>query len=178
MKGMTTWIILPRGINVGGDTNVSMPKLRSLLEEAGFARVQTHGRSGNIVVSSELTTASGVEKRVREKCGLEGPMLVLEPDCLQRVAAGNPFPEGEKDPSRLHIFFPTTKPTKPDLKYLKSRAVETESFELKEGYFYLWAPDGIGSSKLAQSIEKGLGVSATGRNWRTVGKLLRMVTPD
>jgi uncharacterized protein (DUF1697 family) len=172
---MTTWIILPRGINVGGDTNVSMPKLRALLEEAGFEHVQTHGRSGNIVVSSPVATASGVEKRVRGKGGVEGPMLVLESGCLQRIADGNPFPEGEKDPSRLHVFFPTERPTKPDLKYLESRAVASESFELKDGYFYLWAPDGIGRSKLAQSIEKGLGVTATGRNWRTVCKLLEMV---
>ena len=102
-------------------------------------------------------------------------MLILEGDSLQRIAAANPFAEGEKDPSRLHIFFPTETPVKPDLKYLESRAVDSESFELVDGYFYLWAPDGIGRSKLAQSIEKGLGVAATGRNWRTVCKLLEMV---
>ena len=149
---MNTWLILPRGINVGGDTNVSMPKLRELLEEAGFEGVQTHGRSGNIVVKSALKSASGVKTRVRERCALEGPMLVLERKALQRVADGNPFPEAEKDPGRLHVFFPTEEPKTVDCEYLKSRAVESESFEYKNGYFYLWAPDGIGRSKLAQSV--------------------------
>jgi uncharacterized protein (DUF1697 family) len=39
----------------------------------------------------------------------------------------------------------------------------------------LYAPDGIGRSKLAAKIEKALGVPVTARNWNTVGKIIAMV---
>jgi hypothetical protein len=35
----------------------------------------------------------------------------------------------------------------------------------------LYAPDGIGRSKLAAAVEKCLGVPATARNRRTIGKI-------
>ena len=44
------------------------------------------------------------------------------------------------------------------------------------GVFYLHAPDGIGRSKIAANVEKRLGVVGTGRNYRTVDKLLSMVS--
>ncbi len=39
---------------------------------------------------------------------------------------------------------------------------------------YLHAPDGIGRSKLAERVEKALGVPVTARNWRTVSTLRGM----
>jgi uncharacterized protein (DUF1697 family) len=40
--------------------------------------------------------------------------------------------------------------------------------------FYLYAPDGIGISKLAANVERLLGVPMTDRNWRTVCKIREM----
>jgi uncharacterized protein (DUF1697 family) len=45
---------------------------------------------------------------------------------------------------------------------------------LLDRVFYLHAPEGIGRSKLVHRIERSLGVPATGRNWRTVCKLIEM----
>jgi len=40
---------------------------------------------------------------------------------------------------------------------------------------YAWHPDGVARSKLAVLMAgKGLGVTATARNWRTVTKLLEL----
>jgi uncharacterized protein (DUF1697 family) len=49
-----------------------------------------------------------------------------------------------------------------------------EAFALTGKAFYLRAPDGIGRSRLAQRVERLLGVDATGRNWRTVTSVLAM----
>jgi uncharacterized protein (DUF1697 family) len=38
--------------------------------------------------------------------------------------------------------------------------------------FYLYAPDGIGRSRLAAKVEKALGVTVTARNWRTVNEIM------
>jgi uncharacterized protein (DUF1697 family) len=45
---------------------------------------------------------------------------------------------------------------------------------MKSDVAYLHAPDGIGRSKLAARLEKALGVAGTGRNWRSVGKILEI----
>ena len=40
---------------------------------------------------------------------------------------------------------------------------------------YAWHPDGVGRSKLAAFMSgRGLGVTATARNWTTVTRLLEM----
>jgi uncharacterized protein (DUF1697 family) len=65
-------------------------------------------------------------------------------------------------------------PETPDLQALKSFKKENERFELKGNVFYLHAPDGIGRSKLAANAERLLGVAMTGRNWRTVSKIMAM----
>jgi uncharacterized protein (DUF1697 family) len=52
------------------------------------------------------------------------------------------------------------------------------SFSLAGRVFYLHAPDGIGRSKLAERVERCLGMPATARNWRTVQKLLEMTTEN
>jgi len=38
----------------------------------------------------------------------------------------------------------------------------------------LFAPDGIGRSKLAANVEKAMGVPTTARNWRSALKILSM----
>jgi len=42
-------------------------------------------------------------------------------------------------------------------------------------FFYLYAPDGVGRSKLAAGVEKLLGVAMTDRNWKTIRKLWEMI---
>jgi uncharacterized protein (DUF1697 family) len=52
---------------------------------------------------------------------------------------------------------------------------KSEEFRLDKKVFYLYAPDGIGRSKLVPKIEPALGVPVTGRNWNTVKALRAMV---
>jgi uncharacterized protein (DUF1697 family) len=61
-----------------------------------------------------------------------------------------------------------------NLERLKDLKRENERFELKDKVFYLYAPDGVGRSKLAAASEKALGVPMTDRNWRTVQKILEL----
>ena len=63
-------------------------------------------------------------------------------------------------------------PKHPDFDALEGAKSDGERFALKDGVFYLHAPDGIGRSKLAANAERLLGVSMTGRNWRTVCKVV------
>ena len=58
---MTRYLVLLRGINVGGRNKVPMAALRELLESLGYTRVSTYIASGNAILSSDR--AAGTVKR-------------------------------------------------------------------------------------------------------------------
>jgi uncharacterized protein (DUF1697 family) len=62
---MTRYLVLLRGINVGGRNKVPMAALRDLLESHGHTKVSTYIASGNVILSSDQS-AAGI-KRVLEE---------------------------------------------------------------------------------------------------------------
>jgi uncharacterized protein (DUF1697 family) len=175
---MSAWIAFLRGINVGGNNVLPMRDLAELIEAAGCTDVKTYVQSGNAVFHSSKTTSAQLAKRiarcVAERRKFEPSVLVLSVRELEQAVAVNPFPEAESEPKSLHVFFLAESPARANIATLKVIKAENEAFSLKGKAFYLHAPDGIGRSKLAQRAERLLGVDATGRNWRTVTRVLAM----
>ena len=175
---METYIALLRGINVGGNKMLPMKDLVAALEGVGARDVATYIRSGNAVFRSDEqdpTSLSGrIGAEIEERHGFEPGVLVLGSNELERAIRSNPFPEAESEPKTLHVYFLAASPERPDLDGLEGIKSERERFFLGDGVFYLHAPDGIGRSKLAANVERLLGVPATARNWRTVGRVMEM----
>jgi uncharacterized protein (DUF1697 family) len=172
---MKTYIALFRGINVGGKNSLPMKELVALLEEIGAQRVRTYIQSCNAVFQRAAESPAQLSRQiaaaVKERCGFEPCVLILEPAAINRALAQNPFPEAETDPASLHLGFLAAPPAHPDLQRLASLRQESERFCLIDDVFYLHVPEGMGRSKLAASSEKALGVPMTDRNWRTVCKI-------
>jgi len=76
----------------------------------------------------------------------------------------------------LHFCFLSEMPKEPDLESLEALKSESEEFRLINKVFYLYAPDGVGRSKLAAKVEKAMGVPVTARNWNTVRKIRSLIT--
>ena len=175
---MKTYIALLRGINVGGQKLLPMSELTSMLENIGLRNVETYVQSGNVVFQSEETNVSlladTIRAAIKQSRSFEPQVLLLEPREIEKAVRENPFPEAESEPKTLHLFFLSSEPRSPDLDALESIKSSRERFTLKDGVFYLHAPDGIGRSRLAANAEKLLGVPMTGRNWRTVRKIMEM----
>ena len=175
---MKTYIALFRGINVGGNNVLPMKELVATLESIGAQNVKTYIQSGNAVFQSQETNASLLSNKIsaaiKKSHGFEPQVLLLESEEMERAVESNPFPEAESEPKALHLYFLDAIPENPDFDTLASIKSNRERFALKDGVFYLHAPDGIGRSKLAAKAEKLLGVSATARNWRTVCKIMAM----
>ena len=55
---MTRYVVLLRGINVGGRNKVPMAALRDLLESHGHTKVSTYIASGNVILSSDQSAAA------------------------------------------------------------------------------------------------------------------------
>ncbi|TJZ51076.1 DUF1697 domain-containing protein [Streptomyces piniterrae] len=177
---MSRQIALLRGINVGGHN--SFPKARqvALAESLGFGEVSVLLQTGNIVFADPgmppEETARAIEDRISAELGLSVPVVVRTRDELAAAIAANPFPQAAAEPKSLHMTFLSAVPTDTArLDALDLAAFAPDRFRLIGRELYLWCPNGIGRSKLADAISRApLGVTATSRNWNTVTKLLAL----
>ncbi len=172
---MTTWIALLRGINVGGNNRLPMADLAAILEASGARGVRTWIQSGNAVFDADPADArafaASVSAAIRERHGFAPHVLVVPAAALRAVIERNPYPEAAADPTSLHVFFLDAEPAAPDHASLARVAAPDERYAVDGAVCYLHVPSGLGRSKLALKLEKGLGVPATARNWNTVLKL-------
>jgi uncharacterized protein (DUF1697 family) len=173
---MNNWLLLFRGINVGGNNIVPMKKLTEVLMSMGCAEVKTYIQTGNVVIEhqeiNQTKLSAKIADEVEKSFGFKPHVLVLTLDEFTQSARQNPFTKAELEPKSLHLFFLYQTVQSVDLKELFLLKKPSESFELIGQVFYLHAPEGIGRSKLAAKVEKHLGVPTTARNWNTVQKLL------
>ncbi|MFN2207281.1 MAG: DUF1697 domain-containing protein [Candidatus Promineifilaceae bacterium] len=178
MQPMITYIALLRGINVGGHNKLPMKELRALLEDMSLKNVKTYIQSGNVVFASDEVDADRLSAEIASAInagyGFEPRVLLLTANDLAAAMSGNPFPEGEGEPKSLHLYFLSEEPAEPNLAALQDVQNEDERFKLQGTVFYLHAPSGIGRSKLAERVERVLGVPATARNWRSVSKIMAL----
>lgn len=173
----TVFIVLFRGINVGGNKVAKMETLRSVLAKAGFGNAASYIQSGNVVLTSDKTAqevATIVEKVFADTFGFSSRVTVRTAGAWQKLIANNPFPQGADDPKRLHAVLIDGAPPPDAAVRLQEKAAATERFAISEDVLYLFTPDGFGISKLAASLDKVLKVPLTARNWRTVLTLMEM----
>lgn len=174
------YIALFRGINVGGKNKLPMKALKEIIESLGYTNVKTYIQSGNVLFSSAASKAKSfprsVGKAIDDLYGFEPDILVLTLEELEKAINKSRFPVSEG--KSLHLYFLSSFPTKPDLEGITRLQAESEKCKLLDSVFYLYAPDGVGRSKLAARIEKLLGVKATARNGNTVRALIEMAREE
>jgi uncharacterized protein (DUF1697 family) len=169
-------IVLLRGINVGAHKRIAMPELRELLTSAGFEDVRTYVQSGNVVLSSDLSPerlARACERQIADRFGLDVEVVARTRDELAAVVRRNPLRKVAVDPKRYQVSFLSAELDPETVAELTALAVTPEKLVASGRELYCWHPDGVARSKLWTRLAgKGLGVTATARNWTTVTKLL------
>lgn len=173
---MARYVVLLRGINVGGQGKLPMAQLRALCADAGGGHVATYIQSGNAVLTSEAAPevlAAELGARIEAAAGFAPEVLVRTVDELEAVIAGNPFPE-EADPTKLVVAFLRTPPAPGAFDAVDLAAFAPEEAVLGDRHLYLHLPDGQGRAKLPIALGRAGGVAATARNWRTVTVLAEM----
>jgi uncharacterized protein (DUF1697 family) len=155
-----------------------MAKLRSVLEEARFEDVATYVQSGNVVLTSSESAAKvarAFERLIEKEFGPKIPVVVRTRAQLAKVVERNPLGKVAKDPKRYQVSFLEKKPAAALVRRLEKVAAPAERVVAEGREIYAWHPEGVARSKLwAMLAGKGLGVTATARNWTTVTKLLEL----
>jgi uncharacterized protein (DUF1697 family) len=137
---METYLILIRGINVGGKNIVPMTALKSCLEDLGFSNVSTYIASGNVFLDSDRSPEEIkdlIEHALPERFTLDSEIvrvLVLTPEKLHAVIANKPDGFGER-PDLYHsdAIFP--------IDIDADRALPV--FDPRDGVDRIWPGDGV-----------------------------------
>lgn len=175
---------LLRGINVGGNKKLPMAELRALLTELGHGDVRTYLQSGNAVFTSDHDDEEALAARLRAAIGarfrFDVEVLVRDHDYLKAVADACPFPAASLQGKQLHVTYFSQPVEESRFASLDLAAFLPEEVRLGDRALYLYAPDGLGRSPLAEALARSgppKGVVATSRNWNTVVKLVELTAP-
>ncbi len=176
---MYTYIVLIRGINVGGRNLIPMKELTMRLEEQGLSHVKSQGQSGNLVVQSGFSSAAQLSKLIGEIIysakGFTANVVSLKHKDFLSILKSNPFGIADSEPKTVHVYFAIEKKlsaSKQEFEHLLSNG---EDLHITEKAAFLFAPNGIGRSKLAAKLETLLGVNTTARNWQSLNKTLKLI---
>jgi uncharacterized protein (DUF1697 family) len=180
---MTKYIVLLRGINVGGKNKIPMTELKKSFEELGFEKVSTYIQSGNVLLQSKLspkTIAQKIETILPKKFKLDSSIIKVLPLTLAElkpVIKNKPKGFGDQ-PEKYHsdvIFLM-------DIDSKEAMSV----FKPREGVDMVWPGKGViysqrlSSQRTKSRLNKIMGTPAyksmTIRNWNTTMKLLELLT--
>lgn len=177
----TTYAALLRGINVGGSRKVPMADLRTLMEGLGHSGVRSYLQSGQAVFTAdhgdEESLAAELTGAIEKRFGFAVDVIVRDHAYLKDVADNCPFPAAELEAKQLHVTYFSAPVDADRFAEIDQAAYLPEEFRLGDRALYLYVPDGLGRSKLAEHLSKprlNKGVIATSRNWNTVVKLVEM----
>ena len=177
----TTYAALLRGINVGGSRKVPMADLRTLMEDLGHGGVRSYLQSGQAVFTAgrgdEDTLAAELTEAIEKRFGFPVDVIVRDHAYLKAIADNCPFPAAQLEAKQLHVTYFSAPVDAGRFAEIDQPAYLPEEFRLGDRALYLYAPNGLGRSKLAEQLSRprlNKGVIATSRNWNTVVKLVEM----
>lgn len=81
---MGTELALLRGINVGGNNKIAMPRLRTVFEGLGCREVRTYINTGNVIYRGSPGVDS-IEAAIAETFDLDIPVVVRDRDAIRQV---------------------------------------------------------------------------------------------
>ncbi len=177
---MTTCLALLRGINVGGKNNLAMKDLIEMFIEAGCGNVQSYIQSGNVIFSAaphaSARLPSLITTRIAERFGYRTPVVLRTAEQLREVVLNNPFLEAGAAGETLHVLFLADLPAPHHVADLDPDRSPPDAFIVRGQEVYLQLPHGAARTKLTNGyFDSKLTTTSTGRNWRTVTKLLDLM---
>ncbi len=175
------YLALLRGVNVGGKNKVPMKELVKIFEEAGCKDVLSFIQSGNVMFNAPARLAKTIPERVEfeieARFGCRTPVVSRNLKELSAVVPGNPFFEAGVDEKMLFVMFLADEPTVEAIGRLEPARFVPDEFLLVGKDLYLKIVTGAAKTKMTnQYFDSRLKTVSTSRNWRTVNKLLELMS--
>jgi uncharacterized protein (DUF1697 family) len=181
IPGVTRYVALLRGINVGGSNVIKMADLKGCFETLGFADVVTYIQSGNVVFEADEQRPANLSARIEEALsatfGYQARVVLRSHEQLRRVVADAPPGFGRQP--ELYRY---------DVAFLREPLTAAEVMGVartKEGVDQAFAGDGVcywsrlasraTQSYLSRLVALPVYQEVTVRNWNTTVKLLALM---
>jgi uncharacterized protein (DUF1697 family) len=175
-----TYVALLRGINVGGKNKIRMTDLSAFFLEAGCKNVRTFIQSGNVIFNTSAKFSARVPAliaaRITDSLGYNTPVVLRSMAELEDAVSNNPFLKAGALEDSLHVLFLADLPSTSKIEALDPDRSPGDEYIVRGRDVYLRLPNGVADSKLTNAyFDSKLGTKSTGRNWRTVIKLLELM---
>ena len=100
---MEKFVVLFRGINVGGNNILPMKELKVLLLALGYSEVETYIQSGNVVLVAEKVDLAQISSAIESKYCFRPNVMVLSKK--EFIAAVNNNPYVSDEGKTIHFYF-------------------------------------------------------------------------
>ena len=177
-KDMNRYIALLRGINVSGVKKIPKVEQLQMLSNLKFKNPQIYLHTGNWVFESSLSVeviTKKIQEAILKEYGWEVPIIVTTALELESIFNANPFPEATKEKSYFTLL--TRVPSSEAINKLQGYSFPDETYHIASRCVYFYPAKGAGRAKMSTNFfENKLRVAATSRNYRTIAKLVTMLT--
>lgn len=91
---MYTYVVLLRGINVGGNNTIAMSQLKQLFESLDFSTVRTYINSGNVLFDTDTSDivelVTRIEKAILKECGFPVRIIIRSAKSIKKLCKAIP----------------------------------------------------------------------------------------
>jgi uncharacterized protein (DUF1697 family) len=175
------YLVLLRGINVGGNNIIKMADLKACFESMGFGDVVTYIQSGNVVFKAaekdkaKLTTK--IEDMLSERFSYKSRLVTVAYKELKKVVEDAPIGFGKDlDNYRCDVIFlkePLT--VQEAMKNVRVKEGVDNAFAGKTVLYFSRLTSRASQSYLTKIITLPMYKNMTIRNWNTTTKLLALM---
>ena len=178
---MGQYLVLLRGINVGGKNIIKMADLKAAFEALGFSNVWTYIQSGNVLFQSDesdkdaLTTR--IERGLSKRFNFDAKVVVIAQKELAAIVRGAPegFGAGDKKFRYDVIFLKEPLTPKEAMKSISVREGVDTAHAGRQALYFSRLISKASQSHLTKIIGTPVYQSMTIRNWNTTTKLLALM---
>ncbi|HEY6102364.1 MAG TPA: DUF1697 domain-containing protein [bacterium] len=172
------YLVLLRGINVGGSNIIRMAALKACFEGLGCADVATYIQSGNVVFSAAIGDQAmlgrTIEDALSEQFKYKAKIVVVPVGVLRRVVAEAPKGFGAR-PNRYRydvIFLKEPLTPQKAMGAVEVKAGVDDASAGKHALYFSRLISKAAQSRLSRVIQKPEYQYMTIRNWNTTTRLL------
>jgi uncharacterized protein (DUF1697 family) len=177
----TQYLVLLRGINVGGKNIIKMVDLKANFEAMGFSNVLTYIQSGNVVFQSDekdkavLTTK--IEKGLSKRFNFVARVVVVSHKELEAIVRAAPSGFGKEEKMFRYdvIFLKEPLTPKEAMKSVSTREGVDTAHAGKQALYFSRLISRAAQSHLTKIIGMPVYRNMTIRNWNTTTKVLALM---
>jgi len=179
---MARYVAFLRAINVGGKGVIKMADLATMFATLGLKNVQTYIQSGNVIFDAPETSVAALRGKI--ELGLSKKMKFAVVACLRTaaevraMARCDPFRgHALRQAGKFYVALLAEKPQAERVRALEALSSGIELYQVKgrEVYVVFTAEKSAKVKFSGTTVEKTLGVAATGRNHNVICEIAELL---